>query len=484
MILHGRPTDVVRSGFGRTVQDPRQIHFRNFGSRFELFRLDQVGATDNVVQPRVSEFGQRFADIFGQKVKEIDQVLVTPAEMFPQPFVLRSHADRTSVHMALAHHHAPQYDQRARSESDLLGPEPRGDPHVAAGFQLAVGLQRDFTAQTVQHEGLLYVGQADFGRQAGMFHRADRTGSGTAFAAADQDHIGFRFSDSGRNGADSAFGNQFHADPRARIDILQVENQLRQVLDRINIVVRRRRDQRNAGDRMPRPGDHLVDFVTGELSALAGLGPLGDLDLDLVGIDQVFGMDAETSRSHLFDRAAGDRTVRIGTVTPRVLAAFAERTERHRTGYETLHDLRRRLHERQVDRIAFQFHQIAQKHRRRFFVDKSRILLEFLVTAQPRGQLQRRDRLRIPRMPLAVLTIGVIAEILQRRILVVQLPETVRMSGQRIDGEVFQIGPADLRSHPPEIPFQQSVRQSHRFEDLRAAVTADRRNPHLGDNFQ
>ena len=87
-------------------------------------------------------------------------------------------------------------------------------------------------------------------------------------------------------------------------------------------------------------------------------------------------------------------------------------------------------------------------------------------------------------MPLAVLTIGVIAEILQRRILVVQLPETVRMSGQRIDGEVFQIGPADLRSHPPEIPFQQSVRQSHRFEDLRAAVTADRRNPHLGDNFQ
>ena len=96
--------------------------------------------------------------------------------MFPQPFVLRSHADRTSVHMALAHHHAPQYDQRARSESELLGPEQRGDHHVAAGFQLAVGLQRDFTAQTVQHEGLLYVGQADFGRQAGMFHRADRTG--------------------------------------------------------------------------------------------------------------------------------------------------------------------------------------------------------------------------------------------------------------------------------------------------------------------
>ena len=82
-------------------------------------------------------------------------------------------------------------------------------------------------------------------------------------------------------------------------------------------------------------------------------------------------------------------------------------------------------------------------------------------------------------MPLAVLTIGVIAEILQRRILVVQLPETVRMSGQRIDGEVFQVGPADLRSHPPEIPFQQSVRRSHRFEDLRRGNCGSSKSPSL-----
>ena len=40
-------------------------------------------------------------------------------------------------------------------------------------------------------------------------------------------------------------------------------------------------------------GDALVHLVAGELTALAGLGALGNLDLQLVGVDQVLGRDAE-----------------------------------------------------------------------------------------------------------------------------------------------------------------------------------------------
>src|SRR5690606_3932609 len=41
-----------------------------------------------------------------------------------------------------------------------------------------------------------------------------------------------------------------------------------------------------------------------QLTALAGLGALGHLDLDLVGVDEVLGRDAEAARGDLLDRRA------------------------------------------------------------------------------------------------------------------------------------------------------------------------------------
>ena len=49
---------------------------------------------------------------------------------------------------------------------------------------------------------------------------------------------------------------------------------------------------------------YVVDLVAGQLAALAGLGALRHLDLQLVGVDQVVAGDAEAARRDLLDRAA------------------------------------------------------------------------------------------------------------------------------------------------------------------------------------
>ena len=64
-------------------------------------------------------------------------------------------------------------------------------------------------------------------------------------------------------------------------DVLEVVDQLRQVLDGVDVVVRRRRNQLDARRRVPHPADVLVDLVAGQLTALAGLGALGHLDLQV-----------------------------------------------------------------------------------------------------------------------------------------------------------------------------------------------------------
>ncbi len=99
-------------------------------------------------------------------------------------------------------------------------------------------------------------------------------------------------------------GHQLDADPRLRIAVLQVVDQLGEVFDRVDVVVRRRADQADAGRRVPHLGDPGPDLVAGKLAPLAGLGPLGHLDLQLVGAHQVFAGDAEPARGDLLDRAA------------------------------------------------------------------------------------------------------------------------------------------------------------------------------------
>ena len=158
-------------------------------------------------------------------------------------------------------------------------PEQRADHDVAAGLHLAVDLDEDPVAQPVEHQRLLGFGQADFPGGAGVLDRRERAGAGAAVVAADEHLVGVALGHAGRHRADADLGDQLDRDLHARVGALQVVDQLGQVFDRVDVVVRRRRDQRHAGRRVPQPGDLLGHLVAGQLAAFARLGPLGHLDL-------------------------------------------------------------------------------------------------------------------------------------------------------------------------------------------------------------
>ena len=235
-----------------------------------------------------------------------------PCELLAQHRVLRGDADGAGVQMALAHHDAAHRDERRRGKAEFFGAEQRSDDDVAAGLQFAVGLHADAAAQIVQQQNLLRFGQAEFPRNARMLDGTERRCAGAAAVAADEDDIGMSLGNARGDRADADFGDQLHGDARLRIDVLQVVDQLREIFDRIDVVMRRRRDESNAGDRVPQPGDDLVDLVAGQLAALAGLGALRHLDLQLVGVDEVVRGDTEAAEATCFTAlrrrvAVGDR---------------------------------------------------------------------------------------------------------------------------------------------------------------------------------
>lgn len=65
-------------------------------------------------------------------------------------------------------------------ETELLATQQGGDHDVATGLELAVDLHDDPVAESVEQQGLLGLGQADFPRRTGVLDRGQRRCAGTA----------------------------------------------------------------------------------------------------------------------------------------------------------------------------------------------------------------------------------------------------------------------------------------------------------------
>ena len=324
---------------------------------------------DRLVEGAEAELGEVLAHLLGDELEEVHDVLGLARVALAQHRVLGRDADRAGVEVADPHHDAAGDHQRRGREAVLLGAEQRGDDDVAAGLELAVGLDDDPVAQPVEQQRLLGLGEAELPRAAGVLERGQRRRAGAAVVAGDQHDVGVRLGDTGRDRADADLGDQLHVHPRLRVGVLEVVDQLRQVLDRVDVVVRRRADQADARRGVAGLGHPRVDLLAGQLAALAGLGALGHLDLDVVGVGEVLRGDAEPTRGDLLDRAAPLRVVE----TVGVLAALtgvglgaqpvhgdreglvrllADRAVGHRAGREPLDDLGDRLDLLDRDRVA------------------------------------------------------------------------------------------------------------------------------------
>ena len=233
---------------------------------------------------------------------------------------------------------------------------------------------------------------------------------------------------SGGNGADANLGNELDRDVGVAVGVLQVEDQLRKVLDRVNVVVRRRGDQAHARSRVAQPCDCLVDLVAWELAALARLCALGNLDLQLIGVRQVVRCDAEATGRNLLDlraalvpEARGVFAALAGVGAPAdavhgarqsLVCLGRDRAETHRAGAEALDDLRCWLHVVQWQRFCrvLEIEQPAQRAELAVeVVDRARVLFVGLPVVLPNRVLQAGHGVGVQQVLLAAQPVLVLA---------------------------------------------------------------------------
>mmetsp|Transcript_54993 Transcript_54993/g.128327 ORF Transcript_54993/g.128327 Transcript_54993/m.128327 type:complete len:302 (-) Transcript_54993:2443-3348(-) len=98
--------------------------------------------------------------------------------------------------------------------------------------------------------------------------------------------------------------HKLHGNPGCWIGILKVLDQLRDILNRIHVVVRWWRDQSDTRSSFPCFRNLSDDLIARQLSTLARLCSLRQFDLQLLGVCQVLCSHAEAARGHLFDLGA------------------------------------------------------------------------------------------------------------------------------------------------------------------------------------
>ncbi len=491
--------------------------------------VEQVAASDQVLELANSHLRHQFAHFFGNEEEIVHHVFRLAGEFLAQRRVLCGHADRAGIKVAFAHHDAAFDHQRCGGKAEFVRAQQRADQHVATGLQLAVNLQTDATAQLVQYQRLLRFGQAQFPWCARMLHGRQRRCTGAAVIAGDHDMIGLGFGHARSHGTDTDFRYQLHGNGSSRIGVLQVVDELGEVFNGINIVVRRRRNQADAGHRVTQLADVFGHFGTGQLAAFAGLGALRHLDLDLVGTGEVLRRNTETAGRNLLD-ARTQRVARLHGVvcfdavfadnvgqllaavqyfeTVRIFAALAgvglatdavhgngqcgmrfgrDRSQRHGAGGETFDDFLCRLDFGQRDwrSCRLDLKQAAQRHLAlRLVVDELGVFLVGRVIVGARRMLQLGDGIRRPGVFFAADTVGIFAACIQH---VQQYRIVTERGGVRAHGFFRYFGQADtfdLRCSAGEIFLDEFSVEPDCFEDLRTAIRLVCGDAHLGHHLE
>ena len=237
--------------------------------------------------------------------------------------------------------------------------------------------------------------------------------------------------------------------------------------------------------------------MRGKLSALAGLGALGELDLEVLGGAEVLDRDAEASGGDLLDAAVGVAREAFG-----VLAAFAavrhradrvegagnrrmglggEGAEGHGAADEVLHDRFDGLDLVKRDRgLGLEAEESAKGAAAlRLVVDRCGVALELLVVSALDGETEVGERLRGPEVLLAVLAVLV-------ETACGKLVRRTRGRG-RDDGaflELLETEAADAALGAGEALLDDFRGEADGLEHLGRAVAAEGRDAHLGHDLE
>ena len=152
----------------RLIKDAGKINALRFPMVNCGAHIQPIHATHHLIHRAEAKLSHQFPHFFGNEEEVIDHVFRHASEARAQSGILRGNANGAGIQMAFAHHDAASRNQRRGSKAKFIGAEQRTNHHIAPSAQAAIHLHRNASAQPIQHQGLLGLGQPNFPRRTRM----------------------------------------------------------------------------------------------------------------------------------------------------------------------------------------------------------------------------------------------------------------------------------------------------------------------------
>mmetsp|Transcript_6889 Transcript_6889/g.18757 ORF Transcript_6889/g.18757 Transcript_6889/m.18757 type:complete len:1126 (+) Transcript_6889:86-3463(+) len=279
---------------------------------------EQIVSPDDFVEGLVPHGRELLANFLGAQLEKVDEVAGRAWETSPEFLALGRDTDWAVVGVADARHDAPGGDHGDGTEAVLVGAHERALDDVQARAAAAVGAEHHSLAQVILDERPVRLDEAHLHGTARVLDGGEGRGARAAVAAGDLDDVGVSLGDAGRDCADARLAHELHGNLSLGVHHVQVVDELREILDGVDVVVGRRGDEGHASLGTAKGRDVGRNLLAGELTALAGLGALRNLNLELIRSHEERGGDAEAAGRHLLDSGRCDvaslETVEVGKV--------------------------------------------------------------------------------------------------------------------------------------------------------------------------
>ena len=133
--------------------------------RDTVLHIQQIGTAYQIDKTTNTHLRHQFTQFFGDEEEVVHHVLRLTGKFTTQLRILGRNTDRASIEMTLTHHDATLNHQRRGRKTELVSTQQRTDQHIATGLQLTIHLQSDTSAQLIEHQRLLCLGQTQFPRR-------------------------------------------------------------------------------------------------------------------------------------------------------------------------------------------------------------------------------------------------------------------------------------------------------------------------------
>ncbi len=194
---------------------------------------------------------------------------------------------------------------RKGRKSHPVGAEAHELDHVHGGLESSVPPDLHLVPEPGRKERAMDLGDSDLHGKADMLEGMKPCRPRSPVVAADGDDVGPGLGDSNADRADPRDDRDLHDDSGARVGAFEFRHKLGEILDRIEVVIVRGRDEVDARIGATGSGNFLGDLASGQMAALSWLCALSDLDLKEPGGIEEADIDPETARGDLLATALG-----------------------------------------------------------------------------------------------------------------------------------------------------------------------------------